>query len=360
MTTMQSDYSVLPYIYPHYWIPFISTNVTGNGVLYQALTSAADPLGMHAYAAQLNYDSFSNKVGFVATYMNTQLPWAWNLSAFQTQQLFGLATYVRKNNYSMSIFPDTFNLNEDIRFSIGAVVNQTEDPKTTTNHAGAFIQATYNDIEQKPNHYFPMAGLSFLAKYQHLADQSDQKNSRYGDYSQAIASLTTYNHLWLPRDHTLMVKLDALYTFEDVANRFGTSNLSLPADAELQPLFLIRGYQAGQFLGTQMTTLNVEYRFPILDLLSGNGTTPFYIKYITGGIVADVLAVKGFGYDNDELFQRMTLSDQVYSAGVEARMSTTVGYILPVNFIFGVYGPLSRKYAQNSFVTGLSIQLSGY
>ncbi len=96
MTTTQSDYSVLPYIYPHYWIPFISNNVTGNGVLYQALTSAADPLGMHSYAAQLNYDSFSNKVGFIATYMNTQWPWAWNLSALQTQQLFGVDAFVKK------------------------------------------------------------------------------------------------------------------------------------------------------------------------------------------------------------------------------------------------------------------------
>jgi hypothetical protein len=360
MTTTQSDYSVLPYIYPHYWIPFISTNLTGNGALFQALTSAADPLGMHAYAAQLNYDTYSEKVGFMATYMNTQWTWAWNLSALQTQQLFGVNSYVRKNAYSLAILPDTFNLNQDIRFSFGAVVNQTEDQAATTNHAGAFFQATFNNIEQKPNHYFPMTGFSLLAKYQHLADQNGQTNSRFGDYSQAIGSLTSYNHLWLPRDHTIMLKLDTLYTFEDVANRFGTSNLSLPADAELQPLFMIRGYQAGQFLGTQMTTMNLEYRFPIVDLLSGSGTTPFYIKYITGGIVADALAVKGFGYDTSELFQRMTLSDQVFSAGVEARMSTTVGYILPVNFIFGIYSPMSRRYAQDSVVTGLSIQLSGF
>lgn len=360
MTTTQNDYSVLRYIYPHYWIPFISNNVTGNGVLYQALTSAADPLGLHAYAAQLNYDSFSNKIGFVATYTNTQLPWAWSLSALQTQQLFGVNTYVRKNNYALAIFPDTFNLSEDIHFSVGAVVNQTEDQTATTNHAGAFIQGAFNNIEQKPNHYFPMTGLSLLAKYQRLADQSAQKNSRYGDYSQAIASLTSYNHLWLPRDHTLMVKLDALYTFEDVANRFGTSNLSLPADAELQPLFMVRGYQAGQFLGTQMGSLNVEYRFPIYDLLSGTGTTPFYIKYITGGIVADALAVKGYGYDFEEKFQSLTLSDQIFSIGAEARISTTVGYVLPVNIIFGIYGPLSRRYAKDSLVTGLSIQLSGF
>lgn len=360
MTTTQSDYSVLPYIYPRYWIPFISNNVTGNGVLFQALTSASDPLGLHAYAAQLNYDSFSQKMGFMASYLNTQLPWAWNLTAFQTQQLFGVDSYVRKNNYSMAIFPDTFNLNEDIRFSVGVVVNQTEDQASTTNHAGAFVQATYNDVEQRPNHYFPMTGFSLLGKYQRLADQSSQKNTRFGDYSQAIGSLTSYNHLWLPRDHTLMVKLDGLYTFEDVATRFGTSNLSLPADAELQPLFMIRGYQAGQFLGTQMGTLNVEYRFPIADMLSGTGTTPFYIKYITGGVVADVLAVKGFGYDTNELFQRMTLSEQVSSVGVEARMSTTVGYLLPVNFVLGLYGPMSRKYAQDSLVTGLSVQLSGF
>jgi hypothetical protein len=360
MTTTQSDYSALPYIYPHYWIPFISNNVTGNGVLYQALTSASDPLGMHSYAAQLNYDSFSNKIGFVATYMNTQLPWSWNLSALQTQQLFGIDSYVRKNTYSLTLFPDTFYLNEDIQLSFGAIVNQTEDQFATTNHAGGFIQASYADIEQRPNHYYPMSGLSLLGKYQRLADQSSQSKSIYGDYSQALFSLTSYNHLWLPRDHTIMAKLDALYTFEDVARRFGTSNLSLPTDAELQPLFMVRGYQAGQFSGTQMASFNFEYRFPIYDVLSGSGTTPFYIKYITGGVVADALAVKGFGYDADENFQALKLSEQIFSAGIEARMNTTVGYILPVNFIFGLYGPMSHRYAKDSLVTGLSIQLSGF
>lgn len=360
MTTTQSDYSAGPYIYPHYWIPFISTNVTGNGLLYQALTSAADPLGLHAYAAQLNYDSFSQKMGFVATYMNTQWPWSWNLAAFQTQQLFGLSSYVRKNSYSFSVFPDTFSIHEDLRLSLGAVINQTEDQLASTNHAGAFLQATYLDIEQKPNHYFPMSGLSALVKYLRLADQNSQKNLRYGDYSQFIGSLTTYNHFDLPRDHTVMIKIDGLYTFEDVANRFGTSNLALPSEAEQQPLFMIRGYQAGQFLGTQMGSMNVEYRFPVYDVLAGSGTTPFYIKYLTGGVIADALAVKGYGYDTNEDFNRMTLSDQIFSLGLEARISTTVGYILPVNGILGLYAPLSRRYARDSFVTGLSIQMSGF
>ena len=70
--------------------------------------------------------------------------------------------------------------------------------------------------------------------------------------------------------------------------------------------------------------------------------------------------MKGFGYNTEKKFQSLTLSDQIFSVGLEARMSTTVGYVLPVNIIFGVYGPLSRRYALDSFVTGLSIQLGGF
>lgn len=355
-----SDYSIWPYIYPHYWIPFINTNVTGDGLLYQALTSGSDPLGQHAYNAQINYDSNSQKMGYALTYMNSQWDWEWDLSAYQVQQLFGIDNYIRKNFYSLSIIPNMMSLNEDLLFGFGVTVNQTEDTALSTNHLGGYVQIGYNSIKQKVHHYFPMTGLSLLARYQNLVDQNNLTNTAYGDYSQALVSLTSYNHWFFPKDHTLMIKFDGLYTFEDMALRFGTSNLSIPSDLETQPLFLVRGYQAGQFLGTQMGSLNLEYRFPLADLETGGDTFPFFMKYLTGGIVADALTVKGLGYTAQEFYKSIKLSEQIYNVGAEVRLSTTVGYLLPVNLIVGVYFPLSKEFAKDQTVGGLSLQIGGF
>ncbi len=360
-TATSVDYSPWPYLYPRYWIPFISNNITGTGLLYQAMTSARDPIGLHTYEAQINYDSFSRKAGYAFNYLNSQLSWDWNLSAYQTQQLISLDSYVRKNSYSFSIMPDTFSLSENFVFTIGTSINKTDDSFISTSHWGGYIQMLYSSIKQRPHHYFPMTGYSVVGRYQALADQNEQPNSRYGSYSQALMSLTSYNHLFLPKNHTLMVKLDGLYTFEDMAIRFGTSNLSLPVEPEALPLFLIRGYQAGQFLGNQMATVNLEYRFPLVDISNGGDTTPLFFKYLTAGVVADALSTKGFGYStkiND--YQALKWSQNIYSAGAELRLSTTLGYILPLNFIYGVYFPLSEDFSDEKVVNALSIQIGGF
>ena len=358
--TEAHDYSSLNYLYPRYWIPFISNNITNTGLLYQAMTSAADPLGTHAYTAQLNYDSFTEKMGFSFNYKNSQLSTTWLLGATQIQQLYGLNNYVKKSNYLLALTPDTFKISEDLTFSLGVITSQTEDLITSTNHLGGFFQVNFNTIDQKNNHYYPMTGYNLNTRYQYFTDQNNQTNPRLGNYSQAALSFVNYSHLFLPRDHVLMLKFDGLYTFEDVSNRFGTSNLSLPVSSEQQPLYLLRGYQAGQFSGTQMLAANFEYRFPIANLSRGSGTTPFYIKYLTGALIADGIAAKGLGYDIYKNFQNLTLTDQIFSAGLEIKLSTTIGYLLPVNFVYGLYAPLNKKYSKDDLVTALSIQISGF
>lgn len=353
------DYSFWSHFYPHYWIPFINTNENGNGVLYQAMTSSSDPVGFHSYSAQLNYDSYNKKMGYALNYVNQFWDWPVQLSALQTQQLFGIDSYVQKNQYLLGTSPNTFSFNQNTRFSFGALLDQTSDPFLKTNHLGGYAQAVYNNIEQKPYQYYPMSGANILLRYQSLFDQKNLDNSRYGDYSQAILSYDSYHHLFLPDHHVIKIKLDGLYTFQDVANRFGSSNSSLPGSENIFSKFILRGYQAGQFLGAQMYTANAEYHFPVYNILSGSGTTPFYLKYMTGAFTLDALGVKGIGLNKNDIYESMKISNTITSAGLEINISSTLGYVLPLNLVYGVYHPLNKDFAKDQIVSGLSIQLGG-
>lgn len=354
-----SQYSYWSHMYPHYWIPFINTNETGKGILYQAMTSSSDPVGFHNYSIQANYDSYNKKMGYAISYTNQFWNWPIQLSAFQAQQLFGVDSYIQKNQYLVATSPNTFSLNENTRFSIGTVIDQTSDPFMNTDHLGGFVQAAFSNIEQKPYQYYPMSGYDFNLRYQILYDQKNLDNPRYGDYSQAILGFDSYHHLFLPDHHVVKIKADGIYTFKDVANRFGSSNSSLPGSDNIFSKFILRGYQAGQFLGTQMYSANLEYHFPIYDILSGSGTTPFYLKYMTGALTVDALGVKGAGLDKNEIYQPLKISNTITSAGFELKISSTLGYVLPLNLIYGVYHPLNKDYAKDNIVSGMSIQLGG-
>ncbi len=355
-----ADYSSWTYLYPHYWIPFFGTNRTGDGTVVQAQTSATDPIGNHAYALQGQYDTQIKKFEYLFSYQNSQLPWNWSINTFENQQLITVDTYIKKNNYGITIYPDIFALNENLLLAIGSNLLSTQDDLKSidTNHWTGFFQTLYSSVEQKVNHYYPMSGSSIGLKYQYFSDLKKQADPRYSNFSQASLSFSTYQNLFFPEDHVLALKINGLYTFEDIAQRFGTSNLGL-SGATIDP-FLIRGYLAGQFLGTQLITTNLEYHFPIYDILYGPGVAPFYLKYLTGAFVIDGLATKGFGYNKNELYEPLKLDQLIYTAGLELHLNTTLGYVLPFNVILGAYVPTDKKWSKNSILTGLSFQMGGF
>ncbi len=360
--TTDEDYSVWPKILPHYWIPFLSSSTSNKGIFAQIQTAGQDPLSFHVYQASINYDSYLQKGGFNFSYLNSVYEWQIAAAAIQTQQIFGTTTTttLQKNSYTLGILPDVFNISENLILNLGAVYNKIDDDFLATEHAGGYLQTSYKTFEQKVFQYYPMSGYGIALRYENLKAQKDLGAS-LGDYSQILGSMTGYFSKWLPEDHSLMFKIDGLYTFEDVSSRFGTSNTQFPIAADgLVPQFAARGYKAGQFFGSQLFTATGEYRFPIREINGGSGTNPFFIKTLTGAVVVDGIATKGFGIDEFDALTPLKLSDQFWSAGLEARISTTVGYFLPLQIVFGYYLPFSPAYGGKYAQMGLSLQLGGF
>lgn len=350
------DYAASPYLWPHYWIPFVSTTTTSNGIFLQAQTAGQDPLQIHKYSILANYQTDINRFGFLGIYTNSAFKIPFQIGSLQTNQSFGTIDQVVQTgtNY-FALAPDVFAINKNLSFQLGIQDQQTSFNGTATEHLGFFTQVTYADYTKTIFQISAENGWGTSLRY-----EKNNNISGSQDYDRAMATVIGFTNWGLPHHHVLMTRLNALVTFESVLARFGTSNSTVFAvEDSLIPQFVLRGYPPSQFYGRSLWTANTEYRFPVTNLESGSGTNAFYARQLSGAVVADGLGVEGRGITIDKTYQPRSLNESVWSAGVEARLETTVGYILPMNFVLGCYLPFSPQYASSPQI-GFSLQIGGF
>ena len=240
-----------------------------------------------------------------------------------------------------------FQINKNLAFQIG-VQQQETIFNSRTKHWGPFTQLTYLSYEQNIFQISPEDGVGIS-----LRAEKQQNLEGSVDYNKVVATFLKYHSKWLPKHHAIMLRLNGLLTFEPILSRFGSSNSSaFLASDTLAPQFVLRGYQPSQFFGRSLWTINTEYRFPISTIEKGSVTPAFFIKRLSAAIVADGLGV----YKENP---RSRLNESYWSAGVEAKLETTLGYILPLNIILGGYYPFSALNSDGpQFAFGL--QLGGF
>ena len=83
--------------------------------------------------------------------------------------------------------------------------------------------------------------------------------------------------------------------------------------------FPLRGYPPGVLRGSQYNISKLEYRFPIIDMERGFGTTPLFLRNIKGMVFTDA----GTAFDG-HLFDANFRT----SVGAEVQLDTVVGYYL--------------------------------
>lgn len=355
------DAKSLKYLYPHYWIPFVASSSSNNGVFYQAVTGSQDPLLIHRYNLAIDYDSYIKKVGYNFDYVNSAFTWPFTLSAQRNFSPIGnTKIFIERSNAAIGFIPDTFKLSPKLSLNTGLQFSQVGQSDSRTQHAGPYLQLSYKNITQTAFDIYPTRGWGTFIQLENQKSTDSDVPKILGDYDQITGSLLGYNSLWLPEDHTMYGKFNFLHTVQKVSTRFGTSNAVLPTLADsTAPDFVLRGYGAGQFFGARMVSLNTEYRFPLETLNKGSGTYLYYLKRINGALVVDGLSVHGGAFDKDDVLKAENMSRSFWSAGAELRLETTLGYLLPVNFILGYYRPLSPQYAKDDAQFGFSLQLGG-
>lgn len=342
------------YLWPQYWLPLFGVSSVNGSVLLEASTSGFDPLKYHVYALGASWDAGLAKGSFAASYQNNQTGWPITIQAAQSHSYFvSPENPVTNDSAAISVQPDIFSLSQDMALGLSWRWLQTEVGGTRARRTGPAWSLQYLDYARTGFQISPEDGKQAYVATAHFLEGQDQY-----EYNQYMLGGGVYFSKWLPARHALMARTSVVHTPEPLAAALGTSttNFFFVPDAP-GASYVMRGYRVGHFFGKSLASANVEYRFPGQEIRRGSGTDPVYLLRWHGAVFVDGAAVDGFAFrPASNAFARVPSSQTFLSTGVEARLETTVGYVVPLNFVVGYAAPLSEEYSDGGGLI-MSLQL---
>lgn len=350
------DYSVGSYLLPRYWIPFFASSTSDTGMVLQAATSAFDPLKKHTYTIAGSWDTALNRGSVQGSYLNQQTSLPVLASLYQSNSyLSDVNNRITDTGGALSVLPDVFRLSRYLTLQAGwqYFERETNFGANQVKRTGPLAILSYANYSQAGNQISPEDGFGvYLGAYNYIQTQD------YLHHSQFTAGGVIYDSHFLPERHALMLKVNGVYTPEEISPLYGVQTNSLPITQDTTlPIYVMRGYKTGQFFGRNLINSNFEYRFPLKRIYRGSGTDPFYLQRLNGAFVADGVAVDGrYVNEKDQVYEVVDLKRQFFTLGAEARLETTIGYTFPIQFVLGYYVAMNTPTGPTGSL-GLNLQI---
>lgn len=343
VATEVEAYAPGSYLIPRYWLPLLGVSAVNGSLLLEASTSAFDPLKYHVYALGVTWDTGLSRAGFAASYQNNQTGWPITLQAAQSHSFFvSPDNPVTNDSAAIAVQPDIFALSQNMALGFSWRWLQTDIAGARARRTGPAWVLQYLDYSRTGFQISPEEGWQGYLGSVHYLEGPDQY-----EYTQYMTGGSVYFSRWLPARHALMARTSLVHTPEPLAAALGTptTNFFFIPDAP-GASYTMRGYRVGHFFGKSMGSMNIEYRFPGQELRRGSGTDPFYLLRWHGAAFVDGVTLDGFAFrPKDAAFERVNTGKTFWSVGAEARLETTVGYVVPLNFVLGYAQPLDEKYS---------------
>lgn len=351
-----NDYSPWGYLWPRYWLPFISFGP--DGFLGLVSTSGQDPLGKHSYSFSGIYDSAIKKGSLLASYNNQSFYPILNVTYLDIySRLADLSLISRNRAGQVSASWEIESVSPDWFVSVGYTGIQREKFGSASEQQGPFLGMAYSNTSKSGDQISPEAGVTSQIV---LSTKQEKLTARKNN--SAEGSLIYYFSKWLPERHAIMSKFSGRYTDEPLRPDSLESSVSdLTTSVTLAGSYLVRGFPTGSFLGRNVANLNLEYRFPLGRMDWAPDRYPFYMHRWHGAVAFDGILFDGFAYNskdkNNLFFEKVEWGKGFGSAGLELRFEANVGYHLPITLAWGVYWPLSSSIRGSEPYWGLGLQL---
>lgn len=348
------NYSIWPYILPHYWFPnFYFTN--GNSLI-GASTSGSDPLAKHSYSLAASYETAPKETNINFIYANNQTPAMILAKAFDyNTNVINTSTHLRIQQYEVDSLWQITPLSTDLYAGLGWTWLARQYSFVRKEAQGPTLLMNYMDYTMSGAQVTPVRGQSVTLAVTSFLKSNAVENESFNLYQYTAQK---YFSKWLPRHHAIMLRLQGQHIDETVspANYAFTVPYSTFPNAP-SPFYIMRGYLNGQFLGKTLANYTFEYRFPIAYPYAGGGTAPFFLKKIHAALIADGINVDGVSYNKSlETYERVDRNKGFWSAGAELKADVTIGYHFPVTLLIGYYWPLDTRYREaQQFAIGLQL-----
>lgn len=353
-----TEYEAAGYLWPRYWIPFISGSSSETGLVISAQTSGFDPLKKHSYSLLASWDTALNQGSLQGSYLNqvTSLPMM--LTGYKQSSYLGdISNDVTDYGVIAAALPNVFSISRYANLQLGWRYLERSTDTSSVKRTGPTAHFSYTNYSQAGAQISPESGLGVYLGGTRFIEQED-----YLSHSQILTGGEIYLSKFLPLHNSLMFRLNALHTPEKIPSLYGaaTESLVFVPDSPL-PQYILRGYKRGQIYGRNLATLNAEYRFPIKNIYAGSGTDPLFLRRLSGALVVDGAAADGILLleNTSPGYQLIRMQDQFWSAGIEAKLETTLGYLFPINIVIGYYAPLNSPDG-NSGLINTTLQIPAF
>ncbi|ASD64824.1 TolB family protein [Bdellovibrio bacteriovorus] len=351
------DYSPYGYLLPRYWMPFISGSSSETGLVIEAQTSGFDPLKKHMYEIAASWDTGINKGSILGSYINQTTPWPFAVLSYKRSYYLGtVSNEIEDFGAQLSVLPDTHWASIYSNLQVGWQYLERTTLTTEVKRTGPYAYLSYANYSQSGAQISPESGGgAYLGAYNYIAQEG------YLNHSQFLAGGEIYLSRFLPKHHAIMLRLNGVYTPEKVSPIYGVSTESMVfiPNSPL-PQYILRGYKRGQLFGRNLVTVNAEYRLPLKDLYRGSGTDALFLRRLSAAVVGDAAAAEGrFVNDVDLVYEVTSMNKPYYSAGVEAKLETTLGYVIPVNVVLGYYVAFQAPKGPEG-VLATALQITGF
>jgi hypothetical protein len=354
------DYTIWPYILPHYWLP--NLYFYNGGAVIGGSTAGSDPLARHSYSLAATYDTQPRETSYSFLYTNNSTTATVLLKGLDYQtRVVNTALKFRQQDYSANILWQITGLSTDLYAGVGYNWMKRDYFATTSTgqfkleSTGPSILANYSDLTKSGAQISYEGGQAWSLSATDYLQGTDSGGSRE-DFQLYQASIEKYFSKWLPRHNAILLRAQGQLIEKDVSRgnyNFSVAYNTLPGSS----LFLMRGYLHGQFLAKSAANYTFEYRFPIANIYKGAGTTPFFVKRVHGAVIADGITLDGESYNLDTMkYERVDSWKPFWSTGAELKFDLTIGYHFPLTWFFGYYFPLDSKYNKGQqFALGLQL-----
>jgi hypothetical protein len=350
------SYSSFQDLWPHYWVPYFYTSSADGSLGVSASTSGFDPLKKHVYSLSATYETGMKRGSASGSYQNNQTNWPIVLQGSEINSyLFNVDNIITTRNSSISVWPDVWGLSRYALLELGARKNQSEYFDTKVDRDGAFARLVFSNASRSGVQISPESGeTGYLSATNYYKSTDDLTFTAY------TFGGTYYHSKWLPTRHAIMIRANGFHVDNRLPAVFGAQTTAyMPVQDTALPTYVMRGYSTGQFFGRKLYNVNLEYRFPIMGIYSGSGDDPYFFHNLHGAVIVDGVATDGFAYNRKyEFFERVGTERTFWNSGLEARLETTLGYVLPLNFIVGLYNNYNGDYGKNAAL-GISLQAGG-
>lgn len=346
-------YSSWSHILPNHWLPNLF--LVDRGAIFQAQTSAGDPLGKNAITLFGQWDTLTTQPGFSVGYRNASYPMTFgvNFSDFHTF-FYPTETSLRSTRASAWTgfpLPWLSSVRGQIRWSFNQLQRTTgaffvrQGPRLSLSYSRTQAQSWAISREKGWN--------INLAYQQFLPEISNTP------YREATLSLGTYWSSFMPGRSVFYLGLNGSFVPESdrLPSVFGVTTLSGPFinPQQISSAFLQRGYLSGSIVAQQIANINAEIRFPIADIFWGFRSPPGFLRRIYGSFVYDASIFRGF-HNIGGTSESTNFDEWIHGGGFELNSDVGVFFQLPLTLTFGLYHGLNKE-RQTGLIPFFTIRL---